>query len=141
MCCTPAFFSAASRFFVDVLKKSMTSPGSKEGAFVTSKTTLAPCSAASSPSPVRLFTPVLGDATTTSRRRADNKLATLLPIRPVPPTTTIFIFILLELLAGRGGSSYRRPAVRLQKIAPHPTASKIYIGMPRSRFLGSVLPD
>ena len=78
-----------------VVKKVMTASSAKFGEFARSMTTCAPATASASPSPVMVLTPVLGDAATTSWpfwRRFDT---TLLPMRPVPPMTTIFMMYLL----------------------------------------------
>src|SRR3546814_8383155 len=69
----------------------MAAASAKDGALATSMTTPAPASASVRPSPVMVLTPVLGAAAMTSWpswRRLDT---TLLPMRPVPPITTIFI--------------------------------------------------
>ena len=61
-CATPAAASAARTLRDEVWKKSSTAASSQAGAFATSTTTWAPSSASASPSPVRVFTPVSGDA-------------------------------------------------------------------------------
>jgi hypothetical protein len=53
-------------------------------------TTEAPFSASESPSPVRVLTPELGDAATTSCRCSLSFLTSFDPMSPVPPITTIF---------------------------------------------------
>ena len=53
-------------------------------------TTCAPAMASLSPSPVMVLTPLLGEAATTSWPPW-RRMATVEPIRPVPPMTTIFM--------------------------------------------------
>src|SRR5579859_5547493 len=60
----------------------------------------APCNASASPSPVTLFTPLLGDAATASLPCARRLATSLDPIRPVPPITTIFITTSFRLTKG-----------------------------------------
>src|SRR4029453_2661929 len=96
----PADFSAERRLRPDVSKKSKALLSSKEGEFATSTTTSAPLSAPANPSPVSVFTPLEGDAATTSCPRWRRMFTTFDPMRPVPPITTIliclFIFLLLQ---------------------------------------------
>lgn len=68
---------------------------SNEGEFDTSTTMAAPASAACRPSPVTALTPLLGDARSTSWSRDRSNGAYFEPIRPVPPTITIFMSSLL----------------------------------------------
>jgi hypothetical protein len=88
---TPAAASAASKLWVEVRKKSMTALASNDGEFETSTTVDAPSSALSSPSPVRVLTPGLGDAATASWPCSRSLVTSFDPIRPVPPMTTIFM--------------------------------------------------
>ena len=60
---------------------------------MTSTTTCAPVSASVKPSPVIELMPCEGDAATTSWPPARRRFTTLLPMSPVPPRTTIFIFL------------------------------------------------
>jgi hypothetical protein len=69
---------------VEVSKNSSTAAGSNDGEFDTSTTTAAPVTASASPSPVRVFTPVLGDAATASCPCASKRLTSFDPISPVP---------------------------------------------------------
>jgi len=59
--------------------------------FVTSTTTAAPVSSPWTPSPMRLLTPVDGEADTNWCPRDWSLTASLRPIRPVPPMITTFI--------------------------------------------------
>lgn len=63
---------------------------SNEGEFATSTTTSAPASACDNPSAVSVFTPLEGDAATTSCPRWLRLFTTFVPMSPVPPTTMIF---------------------------------------------------
>src|SRR6516164_5940991 len=81
---------------VDVSKNSRTALSSNEGEFVTSTTTSAPVSAPDSPSPVRELTPEEGEADTASWPRSRSRGISFLPMRPLPPITTIFMPGLLE---------------------------------------------
>src|SRR3954454_17667530 len=74
---------------VDVSKKSITALSSNDGEFVTSTTTAAPLRTSASPAPVRVLTPVFGDAATASWPARSSSRTTLEPMRPVPPRTTI----------------------------------------------------
>src|SRR5262245_18435047 len=94
-CRTPVAASAARRLRPEVSKNSSTALSSNEGELARSITTCAPAMAASSPSPVMLLTPLLGEAAMTSWP-AWRRIGTVFePIRPVPPMTTIFIAKLL----------------------------------------------
>src|SRR4029453_15369174 len=88
----PADFSAERRLRPDVSKKSKAGLSSKEGEFATSTTTCAPVSASANPSPVSVFTPLEGDAATTSWPRWRRMFTAFDPMRPVPPIITFFIF-------------------------------------------------
>src|SRR5262245_24779792 len=70
----------------------MTGPSANEGEFETSTTIEAPARVVARPSPVTALKPELGEAATTSWPRARRLATTLPPMRPVPPTTTIFSF-------------------------------------------------
>ena len=76
---------------VDLVKKSRTASSSKDGEFDTSTTVEAPVTTSSSPSPVTVFTPDWGAAMATSWPCSPNLPDSLVPMRPVPPTTTIFM--------------------------------------------------
>src|SRR4051794_22929112 len=90
-CRTPAAASAARRLRPEVSKNSSTALSSNEGELARSITTVVPTIASLSPSPVILLMPFLGDAATTSCPPWRRMATVLEPIRPVPPTTTIFI--------------------------------------------------
>src|SRR5215471_7689672 len=90
-CCTPAAFSAARRLRPAVSKNSREAWASNEGEFATSTTTRAPARTPGSPSPVRRFTPDSSDAATTSLLPGRSRFTSFVPIRPLPPMTTIFI--------------------------------------------------
>src|SRR5205814_8168868 len=96
---------------VDVSKNFSTAASSQEGEFDTSTTTEAPFSTSASPSPVRVLTPVLGDAATASCPCSRSLLTSFDPMSPVPPITTIFIIVLSSLLAHfqAAGLTYLRP--------------------------------
>src|SRR5260370_15413551 len=85
------------RLRVDVSKNFSTAASSHEGEFVTSTTTEAPFSASASPSPVRVLTPEVGDAATTSCPCSRSFLTSFDPMSPVPPITTIFMIVLSGL--------------------------------------------
>src|SRR5690242_909302 len=87
----PAAASAARMLRVDVSKNFITAASSHDGAFDTSTTTAAPFSASASPSPVRVLTPVAGDAAMASCPCSRSLLTSFDPMSPVPPITTIFI--------------------------------------------------
>src|SRR5262249_32746179 len=76
-------------------KNFITAASSHEGEFDTSTTTEAPFRASASPSPVRVLTPELGDAATASCPFSRSFLTSFDPMSPVPPITTIFIFVSL----------------------------------------------
>src|SRR5262249_21676984 len=99
---TPAAASAASRLRVDLSKNSITAASSQDGEFVTSTTTFAPARAPARPSPVTVLTPEEGDAATTSWPFLRRLSTSFLPISPLPPITTIFMFDLLECGPGTG---------------------------------------
>src|SRR6185436_13238364 len=90
-CPTPAFVSASPRCRDDVWKKSRTAASSQAGAFETSTTTSAPARASFRPSPVRVLTPVSGDAASGSWPAPRSFSTSFDPISPVPPITTIFM--------------------------------------------------
>src|SRR5580765_2896172 len=73
----------------------MTAVSSNEGEFETSTTTDAPCTASPRPFPVRVLTPVSGDAGTASSLCWRRCFTILDTISPVPPITTILIFTVL----------------------------------------------
>ncbi|MNG29097.1 hypothetical protein D3C84_1144670 [compost metagenome] len=87
----PLTFSAANRFFPAVSKKCKAAWSSNEGELATSTTTSALFNASSNPAPLMTLTPVLGDAARVSCPSACRFLHSWLPIRPVPPMTTIFM--------------------------------------------------
>ena len=84
---------AASRVRVDVSKNASTSSSANDGEFDTSITTSAPSSTSATPSPVSVFTPVLGDAATASCPWAVSRSMSFVPMSPVPPMMTIFTMI------------------------------------------------
>ena len=88
---TPAARSAASRLRVEVVKNARTASSSQAGALETSTTTSAPAITSARPSPLMVSTPVAGDAGTASCPCAASRRTTLLPTRPLPPMTTIFM--------------------------------------------------
>src|SRR5262245_12038549 len=90
-CRTPAAASAARRLRPEVSKNSSTALSSNEGELARSTTTCAPAMASLSPWPVMVFTPVLGEAATTSWPPWRRMATVFEPIRPVPPMTTIFM--------------------------------------------------
>lgn len=88
---TPARVSDSRRLRPEVSKNVSAAPASNDWDPTTSTTTSASSTASRSPSPVMVSIPVLGDAGTTWWP-APRRMATALdPIRPVPPTTTIFM--------------------------------------------------
>src|SRR5688500_2344833 len=95
-CFTPAAASAARMLRVDVSKNSSTALSSHDGEFVTSTTASAPASASRRPSPVMVLTPDAGEAATASWPRPRSRGISFLPISPLPPITTTFMFDLLE---------------------------------------------
>src|SRR5262245_41157879 len=90
-CRTPAAASVARRLRPEVSKNSSTALSSHEGELARSITTCVPAMASLRPSPVMLLTPVSGEAATTSWPPWRRMGTVFEPIRPVPPTTTIFI--------------------------------------------------
>jgi hypothetical protein len=68
----------------------MTGSSANDGEFDTSTTTAAPWSTSARPSPVRVFTPVLGAAGTASCPCSPSLATSFDPINPVPPMTTTF---------------------------------------------------
>src|SRR5436305_12775097 len=68
----------------------MTGSSANDGEFDTSTTTAAPWGTSARPSPVRVFTPVLGAAGTASCPYSRSLVTSFDPISPVPPITTIF---------------------------------------------------
>jgi hypothetical protein len=77
-------------------KNSTTAASSNDGEFGTSITTSAPATAAASPFPVSVSTPVFGEAATVSCLCSAGPSTSFDPISPVPPITTIFIANLLS---------------------------------------------
>jgi hypothetical protein len=75
---------------VEVRKNSITASSANDGEFDTSTTTAAPSSTSASPSPVRVFTPVFGEAGTASWPCSPSLATSFDPISPVPPITMIF---------------------------------------------------
>src|SRR6266403_3595800 len=73
----------------------MTAVSCHDGAFATSTTISVPVTASATPSPVKVLTPEEGDAATTSWPRWRRLFTSFVPMRPVPPMTTIFILLLL----------------------------------------------
>src|SRR5215469_12894681 len=92
-CRTPTAVSAGRRLRPEVSKNSSTGLSSNEGESATSITTCAPVKATLSPSPVMMLIPLLGEAATTSWPFCRRMAAVFVPMRPVPPMTTIFIAI------------------------------------------------
>jgi hypothetical protein len=76
---------------VEVSKNLKTAASSQEGEFDTSITTDAPVRASARPSPVRVLTPVLGEADTASWPCSPSLVTSFAPMSPLPPMTTIFI--------------------------------------------------
>src|SRR4051812_5687894 len=97
-CRTPAAASAVRRLRPEVSKKSSTALPSNEGELARSTTTCVPARACARPSPVMVFTPVLGAAATTSWPPWRRMAAVFEPIRPVPPIMRIFISRLQETM-------------------------------------------
>src|SRR3954452_15605872 len=90
-CRTPAAASAARRLRPEISKNSSTALSSKEGELARSTATCAPAMTSLSPSPVMVFTPVLGEAAMTSWPAWRRMAAVFEPIRPVPPMMTILM--------------------------------------------------
>jgi len=90
----PAASAAVSRLPVAVVKKSHAGPSSKDGALETSTTTCAPVSASVRPPPVRVLTPVFGDAAIAWCPCSFSSVTTFEPMSPVPPITTNFMMYL-----------------------------------------------
>lgn len=67
--------------------------GLERGELATSITAWAPVRTSARPSPVKVLTPVLGEAAIASCPNTLRPETTLDPIRPVPPITTIFISV------------------------------------------------
>src|SRR5882672_6110 len=109
-CRTPAVASAGRRLCSEVSKNSSTALSSNEGELARSITTCVPAIASLRPSPVRLFTPVLGEAATTSLPPWRRMGTVFEPIRPVPPMTRIFIPNLLPVVL-ETGSVLRRSSL------------------------------
>jgi hypothetical protein len=95
------------RLRVDVVKNSIALLSSKEGGFDTSTTTDAPFRTLASPTPVRVLTPELGDATTASCPWSPSFLKSFEPMSPLAPITTIFLADLSFLM--RNLLMYDRP--------------------------------
>src|SRR3954449_3613469 len=100
---TPASRSAASWLRVEVVKNSSTASSSQTGALATSTTTSAPVITSARPSPVMVSTPVAGEAGTASCPCSASRRTTLLPTRPLPPMTTIFMVFLPLVVDGIEG--------------------------------------
>src|SRR5262245_53425155 len=83
--------SAASRWRPEVSKNASTALSSNEGELARSTTTCVPATASVRPSPVRVLTPVWGEAAMTSWPPWRSIGTVFEPIRPVPPMTTIFM--------------------------------------------------
>jgi hypothetical protein len=92
-CRPPAAASAARRLRPEVWKNSSTALSSNEGELGRSITTGAPAMASFRPSPVRVLTPLLGEAATTSWPPWCRMATVFEPIKPVPPMTTIFMLL------------------------------------------------
>src|SRR4051812_38679290 len=90
-CRTPASASAARRLRPEVSKNSSTALSSNEGELERSTTTCVPARACARPSPVMVFTPVLGAAAMTSWPPWRRMAAVFEPIRPVPPMMTVLM--------------------------------------------------
>ena len=74
-----------------VVRKKAGEASSKVGEFVRLTTTSAPASASDRPCPVSRSTPVDGDSGTASCPAPCRILTTCDPMRPVPPSTAIFM--------------------------------------------------
>src|SRR5215218_7479957 len=111
---TPASRSAASWLRVEVVKNSRTASSSQTGALETSTTTSAPAITSARPSPLIVSTPVAGEAGTASCPWAISRVTTLLPTRPLPPITTIFMrFLSLGLHQRRPDAASIRDTITL----------------------------
>src|SRR5215218_1083565 len=111
---TPASRSAASWLRVEVTKNSRTASSSQDGALATSTTTSAPAITSARPSPLIVSTPVAGEAGTASCPWAISRVTTLLPTRPLPPMTTIFMrFLSLGLHQRRPDAASIRDTITL----------------------------
>src|SRR5262249_50803160 len=85
----------ARRLRLEVSKNSSTALSSHDGAFATSTTTRAPLSTSASPSPVTVLTPEEGEAATTSCPFWRRLFTSFVPINPLPPITTILMFVFI----------------------------------------------
>src|SRR6185437_11844814 len=108
-CRTPAAASAGRRLRPEVSKNFSTAASSNDGELARSITTCAPATASLRPSPVMLLTPLLGEAATTSWPSWRRMATVFEPIRPVPPITTIFMFICLQKRHSRIGAVIPQP--------------------------------
>src|SRR4051812_36991161 len=129
---TPASRSAASRLRVEVVKNSRTASSSQTGALATSTTTSAPIITSASPSPVIVSTPVAGEAGTGSCPCVMRRRTTLLPIRPLPPMTTIFMTFLLTLV---DAIEDRRTACHAASVGPPSRTPSVGLGRHQRRLV------
>src|SRR4051795_164403 len=120
---TPASRSAASRLRVEVTKNSRTASSSQTGALATSTTTSAPAITSARPSPVIVSTPVAGEAATASCPCPTSRPTTLLPTRPLPPMTTIFMTFLPAVV--RDVEDHRRTTPRASVGDPSQAPSRV----------------
>src|SRR5690606_39179706 len=104
----PAAFPAASRLPVDAEKNAKAAAPSSEGELETSITTSAPLRTSSSPSPVTALTPVSGAAAKASGPCTRSRATMRDPIRPVPPTMTIFMILSDRLWVGSVEPTHNR---------------------------------
>ena len=77
-------------------KTSMRPRPRRKEEFDTSTTTAAPFKASASPSPVTALMPELGDEATTSCPSAPSFVTSFEPMSPLPPTTVIFMSVLIS---------------------------------------------
>src|SRR5690349_20051178 len=89
---TPSALSNTSGA-IHVSKNFITALSSQEGEFDTSTATDAPFNAAASPSPLSVLTPDFGDAASASWPCSRSLVTSFDPMRPLPPTTTIFTIV------------------------------------------------
>lgn len=78
---------------MEVRKKFITTSSANDGEFETSTATWAPASTSARPSPVSVLTPESGDAGTASCPCSRSMPTSFEPIKPVPPTMTIFVIV------------------------------------------------